>query len=555
MNTFPPQAAAQAWIQQFLDQNAATMNDLEVTLDPTAMAKLQSDYIQQMSVLWQDMLMSKVPEVADRRFAAPEWKANPMHSFSAAAYLLNARFLMAMVDATKAKPKAKQKIRFAVQQLIDAMSPANFLVTNPEAQQKIIETKGESLTRGVANMLADLQKGHISQSDESAFEIGRNVATTEGAVVYENDYFQLLQYKALTNTVFEKPLLIVPPCINKYYILDLQPDNSLVRYAVEQGHTVFLISWRNPDESLSHATWDDYVEQGPIEAIRVVQELTGKEQVNAFGFCIGGTILATAAAVLYARKEKPLASMTLLTTFLDFADAGVIEVFIDEAQIALREQSIGHGGLMPGREFTAAFSSLRPNDLVWNYVKSNYLKGEAPPPFDMLYWNADATNVPGPMFCWYLRNLYLENRMVKPGGVSVLGEKIDLSKIDTPTFIYGSREDHIVPWTAAYESTRLLNPKKRSRNRFVLGASGHIAGVINPASKKKRSYWTNERTTASAQEWLEGATEEPGSWWGEWADFLAEHAGRKVKAPRTLGSKAYPVIEPAPGRYVKVKAG
>jgi polyhydroxyalkanoate synthase len=246
--------------------------------------------------------------------------------------------------------------------------------------------------------------------------------------------------------------------------------------------------------------------------------------------------------------------MTLLTTFLDFADAGVIEVFIDEAQIALREQSIGHGGLMPGREFTAAFSSLRPNDLVWNYVKSNYLKGEAPPPFDMLYWNADATNVPGPMFCWYLRNLYLENRMVKPGGVTVLGEKVDLSKIDTPTFIYGSREDHIVPWTAAYESTRLLNPKKRSRNRFVLGASGHIAGVINPASKKKRSYWTNERTTATAQEWLEGATEEPGSWWGEWADFLFEHAGRKVKAPRTLGSKEYPVIEPAPGRYVKIKA-
>lgn len=552
---FSPQAAAQVWVQQFFDQNAHAMNDLGVAVDPAAMAQLQNDYVKEMNALWQDMLSSKAPEVSDRRFAAPEWKSNPLHAFSAAAYLLNARFLMAMVDATEAAPKAKRKIRFAVQQLIDAMSPANFLVTNPEAQQRIIETQGESLTRGIANMLDDLRKGHISQSDESAFEIGKNVATTPGAVVFENDFFQLIQYAPQTRTVYEIPLLIVPPCINKYYILDLQPDNSLVRHAVEQGHTVFLISWRNPDESMSHATWENYLEHGVIRAIAAAQAISGKDKINAFGFCVGGTLLAMAAAVMYAKKQKPLASLTLLTTFLDFSDAGAIDVFIDEAQIAMREQTIGHGGLMPGHEFTAAFSSLRPNDLVWNYVKSNYLKGEAPPPFDMLYWNADATNLPGPMFCWYLRNLYLENRMVQPDALTVLGEKVDLSRIDAPAFIYGSREDHIVPWPAAYAAATLLNPRKRSRNRFVLGASGHIAGVINPPAKKKRSYWINDRIETTPEAWLEGAEEQPGSWWGEWTDFLAEHAGRKVKAPQKPGSAEYPAIEAAPGRYVKVKVG
>jgi len=571
MNMFTPQSAVQTWMHQFPDQQntwkswltqqtdvapiVAKMNDLGVNLDPAAMAQLQSDYMQELTALWQGMLLSsKTPEMSDRRFAAPEWKSNLMHSFSAAAYLINARFLMAMVEATQAAPKAKKKIHFAVQQMIDAMSPANFLVTNPEAQQKILDSKGESLTKGVANMLSDMRKGHISQSDERAFEVGKNVASTEGAVVFENEFFQLLQYKPLTPTVFEKPFLLVPPCINKYYILDLQPENSLVRYTVEQGHTVFLVSWRNPDESMSDVTWDDYIEHGVMKAIEVVRDLTGQGQLNALGFCVGGTLLAVAAAVLHGRGEKPLASLTLLTTFLNFSDAGVIEVFIDEAQVALREQSIGQGGLMPGRDFTAAFSSLRPNDLVWNYVKSNYLKGEDPPPFDMLYWNADATNLPGPMFCWYLRNLYLENRLVKPGDLSVLGEKIDLSKIDAPTFVYGSREDHIVPWTAAYEATRLLNLKERSRNRFVLGASGHIAGVINPAAKKKRSHWTNEQTPSTAEEWMQTAREKPGSWWEEWAGFLAEHAGQQVKARKTLGSKKYPVIEPAPGRYVKVKA-
>jgi polyhydroxyalkanoate synthase len=571
MNTLPPLTDSSAWMKQLGNPAAwqsllqtppldtrpltKTVKEFGATIDPSAVAKLQNDYMQQLSSLWQQMLASQTPSIADRRFAAPEWQSSPLHAFNAAVYLLNARFLASMADAVEATPRARQKIRFAVQQMVDAMSPANFLVSNPEAQQKIIETKGESLAKGIAHMIEDLQKGRISQTDESAFEVGRNVATTEGAVVYENALFQLIQYKPLTKTVHERPLLLVPPCINKYYILDLQPANSLVRYAIEQGHTVFLVSWCNPDESLGHMTWDDYILEGAIRAISVVQEISKQEQINALGFCVGGTILSSALAVLFARGEKPVASLTLLTTLLDFSDTGVIDVFIDEAQVAMREQSIGQGGLMPGRDFTSAFSSLRPNDLVWNYVKSNYLKGEDPPPFDLLYWNADSTNLPGPMFCSYLRNMYLENRLKVPGGVSVADEQVDLSKIDAPAFIFGSREDHIVPWTAAFESVSLLNPKKRSRNRFVLGASGHIAGVINPPAKNKRSYWTNDNPVTDAESWLRGATEHPGSWWTEWAGFLAKHAGKKVPAPRKFGNAKFKAIEPAPGRYVKVKAG
>lgn len=570
MNMFPPQTGSNAWLSQMADPNAwqawlkkppidtkpitATIKEFGATIDPTVVSNLQTNYMQEMSKLWQDMLGPQKPTIGDRRFAAPEWQSNPLHAFNAAAYLLNARFLMAMADAVEASPRAKQKIRFAIQQMVDAMSPANFLVTNPEAQQKIIETKGESLTKGISYMIEDMQKGRISQTDEAAFEVGKNVATTEGMVVFENELFQLIQYKPLTTQVYERPLLLVPPCINKYYILDLQPENSLVRYAVEQGHTVLLVSWVNPDASLGHLTWDDYIVNGAIKAIEVTKEITRSEQINALGFCVGGTIIATALAMLYGRGENPVSSLTLLTSFLDFSDTGVIDVFIDEAQVAMREQSIGKGGLMPGRDFASAFSSLRPNDLVWNYVKTNYLKGEAPPPFDLLYWNADSTNLPGPMFCWYLRNMYLENNLRVPGKLAVAGEKIDLSKIDTPAFVYASREDHIVPWVSAYASMPLLNPKKRNRNRFVLGASGHIAGVINPPAKKKRSYWTNDGAADGAEEWLRNAKEHPGSWWTEWTDFLAKYAGKKVAAPKKLGNAKYKPIEPAPGRYVKVKA-
>jgi len=507
-----------------------------------------------MSALWTGLLASRVPEIRDRRFSSPAWSSNPLYAFNAAAYLLNARYLSALAEAVEADTKTKKKIRFATQQAIDAMSPSNFLATNPDAQQKLIETKGESLQHGIMNMIADMRKGHVSQTDESAFEVGRNVATSEGAVIFQNEVIQLIQYRPLTKKIYQRPLLIVPPCINKFYILDLQPENSLIRYAVEQGHTVFVVSWVNPGAELGSLGWDDYVEQGVIEAIHVAQEVSGQKQVNTLGFCVGGTLLASALAALAARGEKPASSLTLLTTMLDFSDVGNIDVYVDEAQVIQREQTIGKGGLMPGRDFAAAFSSLRPNDLVWNYVEANYLKGESPPAFDLLYWNSDSTNLPGPMFCYYLRNMYLENNLRVPGKLSVSGDPIDLGKVQTPAFIYASREDHIVPWPSAYASTGLINGGKRSKNRFVLGASGHIAGVINPPAKKKRSYWANDKLPERAEDWFAGATEHPGSWWSDWSDFLASHAGEQVAAPGKYGNKAHSPIEPAPGSYVKTKA-
>lgn len=541
------------------------MGDFGASLAPAKLDALRNDYLQKAARLWQDVMSGKTPTFQDKRFSAPEWRANPMSAFSAASYLLNAEFLMALAEAVEVAPREKQKIRFAVQQLVDALSPANFLATNPEAQQKVIETKGESLTKGLQNMLADMQKGRISQSDESAFEVGRNVGITPGTVVFENALFQLIQYTPTTPKVHAVPLLMVPPCINKFYILDLQPENSLVRYLVEQGNTVFMMSWRNPDQGMGNITWDDYVEQGAIEALGVARAISGQEKVNVFGFCVGGTIAATALAVEAARGRKPAASLSLFTTLLDFADTGVLDVFVDETQVALREQALARGGLMPGRDLATTFSSLRPNDLVWNYVQQNYLKGKTPPAFDLLYWNADSTNLPGPMYCWYLRNTYLENKLKVPGALSVSGVPVNLGLIDCPTFIYGSREDHIVPWEAAFASMGLLNPKKPKLNRFVLGASGHIAGVINPASKNKRSHWVFEGSQGNgsgkgasrpktAAEWFAGAVEKKGSWWPEWASFLGENGGGDVDPPAAPGGSGYTAIEAAPGRYVKARA-
>jgi polyhydroxyalkanoate synthase len=567
MNLPDPQVIANAWMSHMSDPGqwqswfnaapaaeahplAAMMQDVGAHIKPDEMERLKADYLKDFGELWQDFVAGKTPAIKDRRFTSPAWQGNPMTAFNAAAYLLNSKFLMAMVETVEATAQQKQKIRFAVQQIVDAMSPANFLATNPEAQQKLIETKGESLTKGLANMLGDMGKGHISLSDESAFEVGRNLAMTEGTVVYENPLFQLIQYAPKTETVNQTPLLMVPPCINKFYILDLQPENSLVRYAVEQGNTVFLISWSNPDKSLAGTTWDDYVEKGVIEAIRVTQEITGEDKLNMFGFCVGGTLCSTALAVLAARGEQVANSLTLLTTFLDFSDTGVLDVFVDETQVAMREQQLKGGGLMPGRDLASTFSSLRPNDLVWNYVQSNYLKGNDPAAFDLLFWNSDSTNLPGPMFCWYLRNTYLENKL-KTGKLVVAGEKVDLGKIDAPAFIYGSREDHIVPWSSAYESLGIL----KGKNRFVLGASGHIAGVINSPAKNKRNYWINDGGKAkNAEAWMDGATEVAGSWWPEWATFLEANGGKKVKPKAKPGNAKYKPIEAAPGRYVKVKA-
>jgi polyhydroxyalkanoate synthase len=539
---------------QSVGENLLTFSRMQIP--PQELARIQGEYLKEAAELWNAGLQSggKVSLPKDRRFATAEWTDNPASGFAAASYLLNARTLMQLAEAVQGDEKTRTRIRFAVQQWIDASAPSNYLALNPEAQKRALETRGESIAQGVQQLVNDIRQGHVSQTDESVFEVGRNVATSEGAVVFENELFQLIEYKPLTAQVHERPMLFVPPCINKYYILDLQPDNSVIRYTVEQGHRLFVVSWRNPGDDMAAFTWDDYIEKAVIQAIRVVQEIGGSDTIDTLGFCVGGTILTTALAVLAARGEQPAASVTLLTTLLDFSNTGILDIFVDETSVRLREMTIGADapqgpGMLRGKELAATFSFLRPNDLVWNYVVGNYLKGETPPPFDLLYWNSDSTNLPGNMYCWYLRHTYLEDKLKVPGALTVCGEKVDIGRIEAPVYLYASREDHIVPWDAAYQSTKLF----KGPRRFVLGASGHIAGVVNPPAKKKRNFWTNDELPASADDWLKGATSVPGSWWPDWADWLAQHAGKKKAAPKAYGNRQHKVIEPAPGRYVKQK--
>ena len=525
-----------------------------------ALAALQDDWRSSHSRLWQTMLERRTgadsptvakPEAGDRRFDNPAWASSPVFDYLRQAYLLNARYFRQAVEALPvADEHTRDRMRFMARQFIDAAAPTNFLATNPEFVQRAIATQGESIKQGIQNLVADLEKGRISMTDESAFEVGGNLAVTPGAVVFENELMQLIQYAPLTDAVAKRPLVMVPPCINKYYILDLKPENSFVRYAVEQGNTVFLVSWRNPRVEHGHLAWDDYIERGALTALRVAREITRVDQVNALGFCVGGTILSSALAVSRARGEDAVASLTLLTTLLDFSQAGELACFVDEASVAAREKAIGEGGLLTGRELSAVFSALRANDLIWQYVVANYLMGGRPAPFDLLYWNSDSTNLPGPFAVWYLRNMYLENNLRVPGKLEMCSEKVDLGRVDMPAFILATREDHIVPWRSSYLGKRLLG----GETTFVLGASGHIAGVINPATKNKRSYWCNETDVADADEWLAAACETKGSWWPRWSDWLKRHAGGEVKARVQLGNKKHPPGEAAPGRYVKEKA-
>ena len=518
-------------------------------IPPERLAEIQKEYFAEFSHLATN---PEAVEVKDRRFSGKAWHSS-WSKMIAATYLLNSKHLLALAKAVDADEKTKTKILFTTEQMIDALSPSNFIATNPEVLENIISSQGQSIQNGIVNLLGDLKKGKVSQTDESAFEVGKNIATTSGQVVFRNDLFELIQYTPLTETVYERPYLMVPPCINKYYILDLQPDNSVVRYMVEQGHTVFLVSWKNPDASMSKVTWDDYVGDGVIKAIEVVNDIGGTDQINVLGFCVGGTLTSTALAVLAARKKNYVASLTLLTTLLDFSDSGILDVFIDEGMVKLREGTIGgeggQFGMMSGLDLGNTFSFLRPNDLVWNYVVENYLKGNSPPPFDLLYWNGDSTNLPGPMYCWYLRHTYLQNELIKPGKLTVCGEKVDLGKITVPAYIYASHDDHIVPWKSAYESTHVL----KGKNRFVLGASGHIAGVINPPAKNKRHYFENNKLAKTADEWLAAAKDIKGSWWPNYATWLEEFGGKKVKASKTFGNARYKKLEAAPGKYVKEK--
>jgi polyhydroxyalkanoate synthase len=519
-------------------------------IPPERLAEIQKEYFAELAHIATN---PEAIEVKDRRFAGKAWHSS-WSKVIAATYLLNSKHLMALANAVEADDKAKQKILFTTEQMIDALSPSNFIATNPEVLENIISTQGQSLQKGIANLLGDMKKGKVSITDESAFEVGKNIATTEGHVVFRNDLFELIQYTPLTKTVFERPYLMVPPCINKYYILDLQPENSVVRHMVSQGHTVFLVSWKNPDASMAKVCWDDYVGNGVIKAIDVVKDISKSKQINILGFCVGGTLTSSALAVLAARNEHPAASLTLFTTLLDFTNTGILDVFIDEGMVELRENTIGGKGgkygMMSGLDLGNTFSFLRPNDLVWNYVVENYLKGNSPPPFDLLYWNGDSTNLPGAMYCWYLRHTYLQNDLVKPGKLTICGEKIDLGKIKCPAYIYASQEDHIVPWQSAYESTHIL----KGKNRFVLGASGHIAGVINPPAKNKRYYFENNKIAPTAQEWLEAAKQITGSWWPNYTIWLEQFAGEQKPVSNTFGNAKYKKMEAAPGVYVKEKA-
>ena len=533
-------------------------------VDAEARAALDARYRPQWEALWLAAqaaltmppgMQPPLPEIVsapagDTRFAGRPWHELPYFSLLRQSYLLGSAYLTELAALARLPEHDRRRLAFMTRQYVDAIAPSNFAATNPEVLERALTTEGMSLAQGIANLAGDFEKGRISMSDERAFEVGHNLAVTPGRVVYRNDLIELIQYTPTTERVHRRPLVIVPPCINKYYILDLQPSNSFVRWAVGQGHTVFIISWRNIPAELGQLTWDDYLELGPLTAIRVAKEITRNPTVNTLGFCVGGTLLACTLAVLAARRDRSVESATLLTTMLDFADPGEIGVYVSRELLAAREPALMAGQRIHGSELAGAFASLRANDLVWNYVVRNYLKGETPPAFDLLYWNGDSANLPGPMYVYYLRNMYLDNRLIERGALTMAGERIDLSTVTVPTYVYASRDDHIVPWRAGYRSTALLGGDVR----FVLGASGHIAGVINAPDKERRNYWTNELITDDADDWLARADRVPGSWWPDWATWLEPHGGALKPAPREAGDAAHRPLEPAPGRYVRENA-
>ncbi|MEO8827116.1 class I poly(R)-hydroxyalkanoic acid synthase [Lapillicoccus sp.] len=527
--------------------------------------KWQRNGLQQAAAAWAAAIpgAGKAAEpMTDKRFAGEAWNKDPRFDALARAYLAHTKLMREALEAAPLDERSKAQWGFALRQVTDALSPANMLATNPEALQLAVETGGASLVEGMRLFTEDLAHGRVQMTDTTAFEVGRNVGATPGSVVYQNELIQLIQYTPTTAQVYARPLVIIPPCINKYYILDLQPANSFVQHAVAQGHTVFLVSWRSAGPGQETLTWDDYIEQGVLRAIDVARRVSDTETVNTLGFCVGGTLLASALAVRAARGEHPAASLTLLTTMLDFSETGEIGLLISERGVAQREAAVGTGGLVKGIELAQVFASLRANDLIWPYVVNSYLKGKPPPAFDLLYWNSDDTNLPGPMFCWYVRNTYLENKLRRPGGTVQCGEPVDLGAVQIPAFVYASKEDHIVPWQTAYASTQLLSGEVT----FVLGASGHIAGVINPPAKNKRNYWTSggSRSTDSSggpsrlesdpDHWFETAESIPGSWWPAWIDWLVPLSGPQVPARTELGSSEFAPIEEAPGRYVKEEA-
>jgi polyhydroxyalkanoate synthase len=515
---------------------------------PERVAEIQGRYYRAYLALWGQSTEPHTPPggtaVCDRRFAAPEWDQLPFFRLLRDSYLLNVRWLQELVDAAQLPAATHRRLAFALRQYLDALAPTNFPATNPEVLRLAAQSRGASLAAGLHNLEVDALRGRMQMSDEHAFAVGRDLAVTPGAVVYENSVAQLIQYTPRTPSVHARPLLIVPPFINKYYILDLRPENSFVRFALDQGQQVFMVSWRNAGAELERATWDDYARDGVLAPLEAALDIAGAGRLNALGFCVGGTLLASTLAVMPQRAR--VASLTLLATMLDFSDVGEIGVYIDEAYVARCEQLYRDGGLVSGRQLAHAFATLRANELIWHFHVTNYLKGTTPPAFDLLFWNGDSSNLPGRLYAWYVRNMYLENNLRARGRVRVLGRPVDLARIRAPAYVLATREDHIVPWTSAYAAHRLLG----GTIEFVLGASGHVAGVVNPPDPGRRCFWHAGPSQGGAGEWLAAARRETGSWWPHWSAWVRQHAGRRVHAPRGLGSERYPPIEAAPGRYV-----
>ena len=530
--------------------------------DPARLVQAQVSLWQDYAKLWESTARRMAgeeaeplaaPEPGDRRFKDDAWTENPIYDHIKQSYLLASKFMLSTVRETDGlDAHTAQKADFYTRQFIDALAPTNFAATNPEVVRRTVETGGENLVQGLENMLEDLERGQgrlrIRMTDQEKFTLGENVAVTPGKVVFENDLMQLIQYAPSTGVVRKRPLLIVPPWINKFYILDLRPKNSFIKWAVEQGHTVFVISWVNPDERLAEKSLDDYMLEGPVAALDAVEQATGEPRVNAIGYCLGGTLLAATLAYLKAKGRQAVESATFFTTMVDFEEPGELGVFIDDEQLSLMEEAMEEKGYFDGSSMAEAFNLLRANDLIWSFVVNNYLMGKDPFPFDLLYWNSDSTRMPRAMHSTYLREMYRHNRLREPGGITLAGVPIDLATVDVPVYILSTREDHIAPWRSTYAATRLY----AGPVRFVLAMSGHIAGVVNPPAARKYGYYTGA-LAASPDAWLEAATAHEGSWWPDWGAWVSGHDGGGEVAPREPGDGTLPAIEDAPGRYVKVR--
>ena len=496
------------------------------------------------------------PDTGDYRFKDSEWNSNPVFSFIKQAYLLNSHWLRQMIDQTEGVDDAtRMKIEFYSRMMVNAMSPTNFALTNPTVLREMKETGGQSIIQGITNYLEDQQAGfdimRPRHTDMSAFKVGENVATAEGSVVFQNQMMQLLQFAPTTEAVYKKPLMIVPPWINKFYILDLREDNSFIRWAVDQGYTVFVISWVNPDETYADKSFDDYVSGGIFAALNAIEKATGEKQVSAIGYCIGGTMLAAALAYMAANQDDRITAVTYFAAQVDFEKAGELLVFTDEQQIAQLESKVRKQGYLDGASMAATFNSLRANDLIWYFVINNYLMGKEPPVFDLLYWNADSTRFPAQLLLDYLRNMYQHNKLSHPGGFTLLGEPVDLGKIKIPTYIQASKEDHIAPPESVFKAVNLYGGPVK----FMLAGSGHISGVINPPAANKYHHWTNakKKTYNELEDWFADAKQHHGSWWEDWNKWLSKKSGDKVTA-RVPGDGKLKIIEAAPGNYVKVRS-